>query len=115
MTLPPLTRVKTGLVLTWQGWLLALALVGVALWGLGTHLYGYLAHTEPVGGGVLVVEGWLPDEGLRQAKARFEAGGYRRMLVTGGPLQKGYHWPATRPMPPCRWRPSPSWVWNPPW
>ena len=91
MTLPPLTRVKTARVLTWQGWLLVLALVGAALWGLAAHLYGYLAQTEPVGGEVLVVEGWLSDEGLRQAKARFEAGGYRRMLVTGGPLQKGYH------------------------
>jgi hypothetical protein len=43
-----------------------------------------------VGGEFLLVEGWLPDEGLRQAMRRFEEGGYRRMLVTGGPLLKGY-------------------------
>jgi hypothetical protein len=69
---------------------LVLALLGAAVWGLAHQLYGYLAKTEPVGGEFLVVEGWLPDEGLRQARRRFEEGGYRRMLVTGGPLLKGY-------------------------
>lgn len=87
----PLVRVKTCRVLTWQGWLVFLALLAGGVWVLSDRLYPYLAKTDPLGAEILVVEGWLPDEGLRQAWRRFEAGGYRRMLVTGGPLLKGDH------------------------
>jgi hypothetical protein len=51
--------------------------------------YPFLALTEPLAGGALVVEGWAPDHALRLAVAEFNRGHYDRLYVTGGPLDQG--------------------------
>ena len=72
------------------GWL-ALMLVGVATIVLAARsLHPFLAVNQPVGARVLVVEGWMETEGLDQAIAAFRAGGYERVLTTGGPI---VYWP----------------------
>ena len=73
------------------GWTLLLGALALVLWQLLVNVDPFLSKSAPIQGEITVVEGWLPDEGLRKAKAYYEAEGYRRMLLTGGPLTMGYH------------------------
>lgn len=71
------------------GWLL---LLGIAVAGhrLALHsLYDFLAPTEPIGHGLLVVEGWVGDAALGEAIDLWRAGGYARLVTTGGPVERG--------------------------
>ncbi|MBI5430194.1 MAG: hypothetical protein HY938_07030 [Nitrosomonadales bacterium] len=54
-------------------------------------VHSFLVVTEPVPAGVLVVEGWAPDYVLEEARVEFERHHYRRLYVTGGPLETGGH------------------------
>jgi hypothetical protein len=87
-----LLRRRPVLLPTFWGWL-ALLLVGGALAIYGArHLYGFLAPQQPVGGRLLVVEGWMEPAALEQAADAFRAGGYQLLATTGGPIE---HWPGT--------------------
>jgi len=69
---------------------LLLGLGGVAL--LCATLFGiypFLALNDPAPGGVLVVEGWVPDYALQAAIAEFRSNPYAKLLVTGIPLEQG--------------------------
>jgi uncharacterized SAM-binding protein YcdF (DUF218 family) len=74
---------------TWRG-LLALALAG-AISGLFIfyRLHPFLAVTDPMPGGVLVVEGWAPDYAFEAAMEEFQHQRYEKLCVTGGPLEAG--------------------------
>jgi hypothetical protein len=43
----------------------------------------FFATTRPSGAKVLLAEGWMHHEGLREAAALFHAGGYERLYVSG--------------------------------
>ena len=77
------------LIPTWRGLflftLLGLIFVVIAV----SSVHSFLAVTEPVPAEVLVVEGWVPDYVLGEAKVEFERHHYRRLYVTGGPLETG--------------------------
>lgn len=76
---------------TWRGWLL-LTFLGIALLVSGMlTIHPFLAVNERIPAVVLVVEGWVPDYVLEEAKAEFKRHGYRRLYVTGGPLERGGH------------------------
>jgi len=67
-----------------RGWLA----VGV-VWLLSVYLlvveaHPFLAVTEKVKGEYLVVEGWIPPETLKYAVAEYKAGGYKKILTSGG-------------------------------
>ena len=53
----------------------------------GAH--SFLAVNDPVPGGVLVVEGWLPDYALEEVITEFKREHYSKLFVTGGPLEAG--------------------------
>lgn len=74
---------------TWRGWLLLLVAVASALFILLHTVQPFLAKNSPLVTDVLVVEGWLPDDALQDAAAEFARGHYRKLYVTGGPLQQG--------------------------
>lgn len=74
---------------TWRGWIAAGLVSGCAFFALIICLHPFLAITKPVATDVLLVEGWVPDFALRAAMEEFKAGKYRRLLVSGGPLEKG--------------------------
>jgi hypothetical protein len=76
---------------TWRGWLLVLVVVVGVTVGLGRVVYPFLALTKPVGGDVLVIEGWLSDHALEMGAAAFLEGGYHKVYVTGGPIEKATH------------------------
>lgn len=69
---------------------LALAATAVACaWMLLIRVQPFLAVNHPLGGEVLVVEGWIPDYALGEALRTFRAGSYRLLIATGGPLPQG--------------------------
>lgn len=67
--------------------LLAALAGGLALAGL-LRLATFLAPTEPVGHGVLVVEGWMCHGELRHAAELYRSGRYQAVVVTGGPVRE---------------------------
>ena len=69
--------------LTWTGRLLILASLAVVIVILGRGLCGFLAITSPVGGQVVVVEGWMPTFAYREAAALFRKGRYQKIIVAG--------------------------------
>lgn len=74
---------------TWRGWLLCALLLTAAARGFLAWVQPFLAVEAPIGGEVLVVEGWIPDYALRQALDEFRARHYARLLTTGGPVPMG--------------------------
>jgi len=84
-----LLRRRQCLVPTLRGWVVlmlsfaAVALIGVL--GIGP----FLAVTDSVPGGVLVVEGWGSDYTFEATIAEFKRHHYDRLFVTGIPLQQG--------------------------
>jgi len=90
MRLPSLARRREFWVPTLWGWL---AILGALALGIGSVVHGlhpFLAPSQPVGARTLVVEGWMPPEELEQAVDAFRAGGYERVVTTGGPVPSGY-------------------------
>ena len=84
-----LLRRRQCVALTWRGWLLVLVILGTAATMAVRNVYYFLAVTDPVPGGILVVEGWGPDFFLKEAIEEFRRNHYQQLLVTGGPLGKG--------------------------
>ncbi len=73
------------------GWGVVTIGLGLVLVSLVLLVYPFLAPTQPVAGEILVVEGWLPDYALDEAKERFEKENYEFLVTTGGLLSKGRH------------------------
>lgn len=84
-----LLRRRECLVPTWQGLLLFMFLLAVIVVTAVLNVQSFLALTEPVQAELLVVEGWAPDFVLEEAAIEFERGRYRRLYVTGGPIEHG--------------------------
>jgi hypothetical protein len=59
----------------------------LGLWGFARGVYSYLAETAPTRHGLLVVEGWMPEEAFGGAIEAFRRGSYQRFVVTGGPIE----------------------------
>src|SRR5438128_2376658 len=74
---------------TWRGVLLAAVLSITAIVAVARSVHPFLATNEPVPAELLVVEGWVPDDVLQEAKREFVRGRYQRLYVTGGPLMIG--------------------------
>ena len=74
---------------TWRGWLLAV-LIALPLIATGVRrVQSFLAVTAPVSSSVLVVEGWMPDYGMKEVIAETQRTPYVTLVVTGGPLERG--------------------------
>src|SRR5262245_45490937 len=74
---------------TWRGWVLILLVCVVLTAMVGKSIHPFLAMNRPLDGGVLVVEGWLPDVSLRVAVSKVKEGAYEKVYVTGGPIEQG--------------------------
>jgi len=86
-----LTTIRKRRVLTPIGWAVLLIGFSSVLISIMLFVHPFLAPTKPVGGDILVVEGWLPDYALEKAKERFQQGGYQLLVTTGGKIGKGFH------------------------
>jgi hypothetical protein len=84
-----LLRRRQCLVPTLRGWALA-ALVAAALAFLGLREIGpFLTVSDPVPGGVMVVEGWASDYVMEVAAGEFKQHHYAKLFVTGLPVEQG--------------------------
>jgi hypothetical protein len=84
-----LLRRRQCLVPTLRGGILLGLILAALVLLAGRELHPFLAVTDPVPGGVLVVEGWAPDYMLEEAIAEFKRNHYAGLYVTGIPLQQG--------------------------
>ena len=81
-----LTTVRERRGFTLLGWgVLSGMLVALIILFILT-IYPFLAPTRPAQGGVLVVEGWLPDYALEKVQNRFQNGNYQLLVTSGGRL-----------------------------
>jgi uncharacterized SAM-binding protein YcdF (DUF218 family) len=70
--------------LSGRGWLAAIASAALLFVFLPSHVYPFLAVTDrQPPSEYLIVEGWSPVDVLKGAYAEFNAGGYRKILVSG--------------------------------
>ncbi len=84
-----LLRRRQCIVPTWRGWLLLLLVAGIAGTFIVRNLYGFLAVNEPLPGDILVIEGWSPDYVIEGAAEDFRKSQYKRICLTGGPIDFG--------------------------
>lgn len=84
-----LIRRREVLFPTLRGWLVVTAVVLISAVTSFFLIHPFLSLNQPRGNGILVAEGWLPEYGIRKALEIFRAGGYSRLVVTGGPLPPG--------------------------
>ena len=91
MKLRPLFRPRLVILPTLTGMFVILGVI--ALLGTVTFRYTalFLTENEPVGADTLVIEGWIDKEELDQALAYFNANGYRRAIIVGGPISNDFH------------------------
>ena len=80
---------RTCIVPTWRGWAMLLLTTAFLILFVGRHLYAFLAESESVPGGVLVIEGWLPSYADREALEEFHRHPYLGIYVSGYPIEEG--------------------------
>ncbi|MGX2040732.1 hypothetical protein ACWJKU_11460 [Methylocaldum sp. MU1018] len=74
---------------TARGWMaLLLASTGLAIMA-GRWVHPFLSPSDPVFGGDLVAEGWMPDYAMAQVVSEFKRNRYGKLYVTGGPIERG--------------------------
>jgi hypothetical protein len=83
--LPALFKQRLVTFPTLWGWLLITLVLTIALSYTFKHLAHFLAKNQPVQGQYLIVEGWVNEKALLQAKALFEQGQYDLLITSGGP------------------------------
>jgi hypothetical protein len=88
----PVKRKETWM-LTWQGWVLVLAIIVTSLFVIARQIHPFLATSSPTHGEILVVEGWVPYSVLEQAISLFNDYGYQLIVTTGGPREEGFCFP----------------------
>jgi uncharacterized SAM-binding protein YcdF (DUF218 family) len=89
LTRTGLFRQRTVLVPTWKGWFLVALLLLAAVFFLPRALYTSLAVSSPVGDGLLVIEGWVPDQTVHQGVDLLRSGRYGHIVTTGVPIEVG--------------------------
>ena len=72
-----------------RGLCVAALILAAGAFGLFRSAQPFLALNRPVGGDILVVEGWIPDYAMREALAVFRSRPYALLVATGGPLPQG--------------------------
>ncbi len=84
-----LARRRELLLPTWRGCVAGVLVLAALAWFVFHRIHGFLAVTDPVDGGCLVVEGWAPDYALEQAMAEYQRRPYEKLYTVGGPLEFG--------------------------
>ncbi len=84
-----LFRRRTIWLPTWPACLLVAAVLSATCAAALRMIHPFLEVTRRTGGDLVVVEGWMPDFALRAAAGQLEKNGYTRLIVTGGPIEKG--------------------------
>lgn len=73
--------------LSGRGWLVLSVVLILSFAGWTLNIQPFLVETQRVPSDVLVVEGWIHEFAIRQAVKEFQAGHYRIIYATGGPIE----------------------------
>ncbi len=84
-----LLRRRVAVVPTLRGLILCALVVLVVGICVFRSVQPFLAVNRPIGGDVLVMEGWIPDYAMREALIAFRTHPYKMMIATGGPMPQG--------------------------
>jgi uncharacterized protein (DUF1684 family) len=71
---------------TLWGWLVLIPIPFLLFYILLLNTYDFLAIEEPTSSDVLVVEGWIPEKGLKNAIEFYYKNDYKWMIITGVPI-----------------------------
>jgi uncharacterized SAM-binding protein YcdF (DUF218 family) len=82
--------------LSWLGWLVVLLAGLVVIMALGRGLFPFLAISAPVGGEILVVEGWIHSDSVEQAAQAFRATNYQDVVVVCAVTEAQSKWDSGR-------------------
>jgi hypothetical protein len=77
------------LVPTWRGWIVLVLIPALFVMLIGRFLCTFLTIHDPVPGGVLVLEGWIPPYAAREALEEYRRHPYLGIYVTGEPMEEG--------------------------
>ena len=69
--------------LTNKGWSMIFSAIALLLWLFIYRLEPFLAHSAPVTADILIVEGWIGDEGIIGAIDEFERKPYKLIITAG--------------------------------
>jgi hypothetical protein len=72
-----------------SGWIGIISTIAYLFWLLLFRLEPFLAYSAPVTAEILVVEGWIADEGIMGAIDEFERKPYKLMITAGSPFGRG--------------------------
>ena len=84
-----LLRRRQCLVPTWRGWLALILFACGLLFCFVRTVEPFLAVSDPLPGGAMVIEGWASDDAFDASIAEFNRNHYQRIFVTGGPITHG--------------------------
>ena len=84
-------RKKERLTATWLGNILKLIIFAILFIVFSKTIHPFLAENNPVDSKIMVLEGFVPDYVVEQAKEIFIKGNYELMLITGKKRMKGAH------------------------
>ncbi len=77
------------LIPTLRGWIVLLFLgAALAILVVG-KAHTFLTVNDPIPSDILVIEGWIPDYAVQQTLADIRRDHYRKIFVTGGPIDSG--------------------------
>lgn len=82
----PLFKKKYITLPTLYGWILILLLLFVSSILSLKAVYPFLSRSIKPNSKILVVEGWIPDSGIKNAIRCYRENGYQQMIVTGVPI-----------------------------
>ena len=74
---------------TWKGWLAIVVAFAAVIFGLIRFAAPFLAPTKPLGAPVLVMEGWIPEDGIRRAVELADRNHYALIITSGMEIEKG--------------------------
>ena len=66
-----------------------LCAIGLSGYLYAKTIFGFLAPNAPIEAQTLVIEGWIPDHGMKIASDYIMRENCKLVIVTGGPLERG--------------------------
>jgi len=75
--------------LTVRGWVGILFAIAIVFWLIVTRLESFFSYSAPIEAEILIVEGWITDNGVIGAIAEFERKPYELLITAGSNFGRG--------------------------
>ena len=74
---------------TWKGWLAFVCAIALFIFCSIRFTEPFLSPNKPVGASVLIMEGWMPEDGIRRAIELDQKNHYALVITSGQEIEKG--------------------------